>query len=268
MNKESVLDLLKHYTKHKYIELTSRGNDAILTALLIAKSLSKKKVIIPDQGGWFSYRTYPKKLGLEVVEIKTDYGLIILDILKKSLDNESVFLYANPAGYFAHQDIKKIYEVCNNKSLVILDVSGCIGDKSLCDGDYADIMVCSFGRWKPVNVGYGGLISSKKDYLMEAFSEFDKKYADVLYKKLLSVRDRLKFFYDKCEKIKKDLNMFKIIYSDRKGINVVVRFDNCKEKEKILSYCQDKGYEWTLCPRYIRVNVNAISIEVKRIKNG
>jgi len=60
------------------------------------------------------------------------------------------------------------------------------------------------------------------------------------------------------------LKDFKIIHAEEEGFNVVVRFKNDEEKEKILKYCEQKEYEYTICPRYIRVNENAVCIEVKR----
>ena len=39
------------------------------------------------------------------------------------------------------------------------------------------------------------------------------------------------------------------------------------EKEAITMYCESNGYEFTECPRYIRIIEPAISIEVKRLEN-
>jgi len=41
-------------------------------------------------------------------------------------------------------------------------------------------------------------------------------------------------------------------------------FDIENEREEIIDYCNKHGYEYTQCPRYIRVLDSAISIEVKR----
>ena len=59
------------------------------------------------------------------------------------------------------------------------------------------------------------------------------------------------------------LKDFDIIQSN--GINVIVKFNNAEEKLKLIDYCKLYGYEFTLCPRYIRVLEDAISIEVKRL---
>ena len=153
--------LLKEYTKHDLVELADRGNSAVLAALKCAKKLRQgKHILVPDQGGWLTFLNYPLKLGFKVKKVKTGYGIIDLTDLRSKIENASAFIYTNPAGYFAEQPLKEIYEICRNKCLVILDVSGSVGDE-LCDGKYADIVVGSFGKWKPVNLGYGGFISFK-----------------------------------------------------------------------------------------------------------
>jgi len=267
---------LKELINHKNIYLTSRGNKAIEYAL----SFINGKLLIPDQGSWLSYKKYAKKLGLEVVEVKTDDGIIDLDDLKQKVDDADALIYQNPAGYFAEQPIKEIYEICKDKCLVILDVSGCIGDKEMCDGDYADVIVCSFGKWKLIDLKYGGFISSNKELDVE--EDFDLSHLDRLNKKLNKIDERLKFLYDKCDEIKKDLSGFDIIHKDKKGIVVVVGFKDEEEirkeqnsflsqkpsvsrKSEIIKYCDNKGYEYTICPRDIRVNCDAVSIEVKRL---
>ncbi len=120
---------LRKLTSHNYIYLTSRGNKAIEHAL----SFVKGSLLIPDQGSWLSYRKYAKRFSLDVVDVKTDFGIIDLDDLKKKVNKAGALIYQNPAGYFAEQPIKEIYKICKDKCLVILDVSGCIGDSELCD---------------------------------------------------------------------------------------------------------------------------------------
>jgi len=291
-----IIQELKKLTKHSHIELTSRGNTAIFAALYCARKqvldeknkITRKAIIIPDQGGWLTYEKYSQMLELGAKKVKTDYGIIDLNELEKLSKDACALIYSNPAGYFAEQPIKEIYEICRkNGCLVILDVTGCIGDADLCDGEYADFTLCSFGRWKPVNVGYGGFVSAqKKEYFDKAkeifkTTTFDDKYFPLLEKKLLVLKKRMSFFYGKAEKVKGDLKDFDVIHKDKKGINVVVRFKDDKErkikdfptskskdieeKEKIINYCKTNNLEYTLCPRYIRVRDNAISIEIKRL---
>jgi hypothetical protein len=40
-----------------------------------------------------------------------------------------------------------------------------------------------------------------------------------------------------------------------------------KSKEAV-EYCERHNYPYTECPRYIRMNDEGISIEVKRLENG
>jgi dTDP-4-amino-4,6-dideoxygalactose transaminase len=282
-----IIELLKEYTDHNIIELTSRGNTALFAAFYCARkiNLERKVVLVPDQGGWLTYLRYPKMLELGVVQVKTNYGIIDLKDLKKKLKNANnkisndnvnnkicCLVYQNPAGYFAAQPIKEIYNICKkNSCLVILDASGSVGDKELCNGNYADFIISSFGKWKPINLGYGGFVSIKdKAYynkVKEIFNTttFNACYYASLLNKLRNIKDRYKLFYKMNTEIKDDLKNFNIILKDKKGINVIVKFKNRKEKQEIIKYCEKNKYEFTLCPRYIRVNEKAVSIEVKRL---
>jgi dTDP-4-amino-4,6-dideoxygalactose transaminase len=209
-------------------------------------------------------------LGLNVEKIKTDFGLINPLALKKHIKVGDILIYQNPAGYFAEQDIESIYNVCKKKCFVILDASGIIGKKdySIC----CDISVCSFGEWKPVNAHYGGCVTSaKKEYFdksKEIFNleKFDEKYSSIVMKELKGLKKKYQLFESHVKKIKKDLKDYNVIHPKKWGINVVIGFSNEKEKKEIISYCEKHKYEYTICPRYIRVTSPAISIEVKRLK--
>lgn len=268
--KQQVMNTLKKLTNHNFIKLTSRGNTAIFAALYCARKINntKKTILVPDQGGWFSYFKYPKMLQLVVKKVKTDYGIIDITDLKQKSKDACAFIYSNPAGYFAEQPIKKIYDVCKkNNCLVILDITGSIGNVN----DFGDFFVCSFGRWKPVNLGYGGFVSTnKKEYFekpKEIFNttSFDGKYFKPLLDKLLSLKQRYQLFEKINKKVKCDLKNFDVIHKEKRGINAIVNFLNEQEKEKIINYCKKHSLEYTLCPRYIRVNEKAISIEIKRL---
>jgi hypothetical protein len=276
--KQKIIGLLKEYTNHNIIELTSRGNTAIFAALYIARKwfldngeIKKKIVLYPDQGGWISFYKYPGMLELESKKIKTDYGVIDLNYLKNIIKkgNVDALIYSTPAGYFAHQPIKEIYNICKDNCLVILDITGSIGTKL---GNYADLMVASFGKWKPINMGYGGFVSIKNKDVYEKAREifnttsFDEKYIPLLLKKLEELPKRYELFNKINEKIKDELKDFDIIHRNKKGINVIVKFKD--EKEKIINYCKNNNLEFTLCPRYIRVDEKAVSIEVKRLEQG
>jgi len=271
---DKITDMLKKTLRQDSINLTSRGNTAIFSALYCARkmNLKKKTVLIPDQGGWLTYKKYPEYLEMKAVELKTDDGIIILDELKKALKNHDVncLLYENPAGYFADQPIKDIYEACKGKCKVIMDVSGCIGDNDLCNGEHADIMVGSFGKWKIVDAGYGGFVSAKDaktfNHAKEIFNltEFDDLHSENILGKLIEAQERIKGLYKTCKVIKEDLKGLNVLQKDKKGVVVVIAYGTENDKQRIIDYCEKHKYEYTQCPRYIRVNRDAISIEVKR----
>ncbi len=261
---KDVFKIMQKYTKHRFISLTSRGNKAILAGIRAAKERNpgKIKALTVDQGGWLTYLQYPKKLKMKLDFVKTDYGVIDLEDLKKKSLGSCFLLYSNPAGYYASQPMKDIYRICDeNGCLVIMDVTGSIGSE-LCDGNYADILVGSFGKAKPVNLGYGGFISSKEHLNIK--SDFDEKLVSELKARLHDLSKRYRIFEDLNQKIKKDLNSLKILHPEKRGINVIVRFDTESEKQMIEEYCNNNGIEYTICPRYIRVKEKAVSIEVKR----
>jgi len=257
---------LKKLTRHDNIHITDRGNSAIFMAMSIAKKINPKAdIIIPDQGGWYSYRTYPEFFNLNIVEVKTNYGVIDLNDLKKKVKNASAFIFTSFAGYFAEQPLRKIKTICKRSNcLVIEDASGAIGDKKLCNGKYSDIIVGSFGKWKPVECGYGGWISTAKKEYLEAGREAMSitKVHEKFYKEIMKPlrKNKIKKLLALQEKVKQDLKDFEILHKDKRGLNVVVKFD-----PKVLEYCKEKNYQYVLCPSYIRVNENAISIELKRL---
>jgi hypothetical protein len=270
--KNKVLDLLKKYTNHEHIRLLPSGDSAIFLSLFLSKKINRKAfMLVPDQGGWLTYENYSRMLNFEIIKIKTDAGIIDLKDLENHVEKGSAFIYQNPAGYFAEQPIKEIYNICKEAGcLIILDATGCLGDEEMCNGNYADLIVASFGKWKPVNLGYGGFISAKtigftKHNEIIAMFQTNFDY-EKLCEKLKNVKQRLNFLYTICEKVKKDLKEFDLIHPDKKGINVIARFKTKTDLQKLINYCEKNKYEYTLCPRYIRVMENAVSIEVKRLE--
>jgi hypothetical protein len=273
--KEKCIALLKKYTRHKNVRLVQRGNAAIFCALYIVKKANPKPfILIPDQGGWISFKTYPKILGFEVRTVKTDRGLIDLIDLEKKAESGAALFVTSFAGYFAEQPLKYVSQICRkNKCLLIEDASGAVGDSELCNGEHSDIIVGSFGKWKPINAGYGGFISvANKEHLEDASDIFSTtnhypEY-DTLLSKLEKAEKRLADMLRESGKVKEELGRLfpdaKIIHKDLRGLNVMVKYMNEADKKGIISYCKDKGYEYVQCPKYIRLEEEAISIEIKR----
>ena len=260
MIKEEIISKLNELTKHNHIKLTTRGNTAIKAAVSIVGG----KVLIPEEGGWLEY----KKIQCHET-VKCNDAVINLDDLKAKLSNNNIkaFLYQNPGGYFAEQPMEKIYEICQQHNcLVILDVSGSIGTK-LCYSNYADIIIGSFGRWKPINAEVGGFISCKDKELFSKLEDNELPEDSLLKikEKLDDLNNRINFLKNKIKVIKEDLRAFNIVHKDDFSLVVVVKFSTEQEKEKLINYCKSNNLEWTECPRYIRLNKKAISIEVKRL---
>ncbi|MFC1733054.1 DegT/DnrJ/EryC1/StrS family aminotransferase [candidate division KSB1 bacterium] len=273
---ESVITKLKEFSRHENVKLVNCGNAAIFAALYIAKKVNSKPfILIPDQGGWISFKTYPQILGFNIKEIKTDKGVIDLKDLKDKAPTGAALFIASFAGYYAEQPLKEISEICKEAGcLLVEDASGSIGDQALCNGTYSDIIIGSFGKWKPVDFQDGGFVAvSESDYFektkeMYSILRFKPDY-DALLDKLNAVKEKLNFFMETAEKIKKDLLKEKlpVFHPDKRGLNVVVGFKDDKQKEVITKYCKDNNYEFLVCPKDIRVNEEAISIEIKRLKS-
>ena len=211
-------------------------------------------------------------MGLKIDEVKCDNSKInLVDLEKKLISHEyQALLYQNPGGYFAQQPMQDIYELCKEHDcLVIMDVSGGIGTE-LCNGQYADLIVGSFGKWKLIDVGNGGFISCKNSKLWDKLIFNDKILSDdnILIKilqKIEGLPKRINELNLSREKILQELIELPIIYPKDVGFVVVIKFNNEREKGKILKYCEKNDLPYTECPRYIRLNDSAISIEVKRL---
>ncbi|MBI2129078.1 DegT/DnrJ/EryC1/StrS family aminotransferase [Candidatus Woesearchaeota archaeon] len=280
--------MLRRLTGKKHIVFVDRGNTAIMKAFEIAKKLGKTKALMQDQGGWLTYKQFALKNDLMPIELKTDYGILNLRDLFKKADKNSVLIVNSLTGYFADQPMKPIEKICKKRGcLLINDASGSIGTKF---AKYGDIAIGSFRQWKPINLGKGGFMAIN-DNLLHFFMtkervhgvlrfidryisrpevieeyKFSEKELDALENKIVNLNKRLKFMMGINQKIKNDLKSCEILHKSRYGLNVVVKFKNEEEKNKIIKYCEENKYEYTLCPRNIRADTDAVCIEVKRLE--
>lgn len=269
---QEITRILRKLTGHDCIKLSKRGNHSILAALRVAKAINPgKKFISVADGGWITYLQYPKRLKMGLELVKTEHAKVDINDLKARLSGRgcSAFIYQNPGGYFAEQPIGEIFSVCKaNGCLVIMDVTGSIGTE-LCNGRYADFLLASFGKGKAVNAGFGGFLSSR-----ESAFDISGHLSDsgLTYEQLGIIKNRLEELparqaklLNECRKIKKDLNRLEILHANSNGMVVVVKINIPAEKKEVIDYCAKNSYEYTICPRYIRVNECAICIEVKRV---
>ena len=261
---QNIIKKLREISGKEFIQLTERGNKSIELALELAKQLRKSKVLVQNQGGWIHYKKAAESLKLNIIELNTDAGLIDLPSLELLADSHSVLLINSMPAYASLDNMQKISEICKkNNCLLINDISGSIGTE---EAKIGDIFVCSFGKWKPINLEYGGFIATDdKDYYTDFNpSYFDEsKYAQLM-EKLNQMNERLSVLKNLRQQVLEDLQSFDIIHKDKNGINVIIRFTDEEIKERIINYCKENELEYVECPKDIRVNENAISIEVKR----
>lgn len=247
------------------IILTKRGNESIKLALKIAKDQKKTKCFIMDQGGWITYPQFIKKLKLESITIKTDDCKINLEGLKNQLDDKSILLIHSLSGYWYKQPMEEIYNICKeSQTTLICDVAGSIFDPDLIKGD---IIIGSFGRWKPIDNHSGGFIACDKE-----LNDFlDITTPEQLLSKIKDVKTRTEFLNSTSLKIIKEIKKENLSTLNDSNNNsnmnyvVVAPFKTEKEKETLIKIATKFNVEANECPREIRSLRQAISFEVKKL---
>ena len=266
---ESIEQQLKKYTAKKYIQLTSNGNEAIT---LLLKQLKPKKLLMPDQGGWIHYLKAAKALDIEFELIKTDNALIDLEDLKKKATKNAAFIYHQLGAYIVQNPIRDIYNICNKATcIVLLDVTGTVATEQ-CDGHYGDAFICSFGKNKPINAGYGGCYTTNDKTLItkqHPFKESKRKQVDEALN-VLPIRQWA--YHELSKKVKEDLKKETIYHRKHNGINVIIKGHN----KKVITYCNKHNFKYRLCTRnnnttkhimsFIKINEDAISIDLQEME--
>lgn len=240
---------LKELTNKKNIVLVSRGNKAIQLALKKAKEMGYERLYLADQGGWVTYGQYARKLDFTIKEVKTDRGIINFD----NFGENSVVLFNDMPSYAFMQNEFDIKKMKQKNILTIGDITGSIGTR-ICK---ADILVCSFGENKMINLGTGGLISSDLDLDFESNFEGNEKELD---KKIEDLPHRLLFLRKKREEIIDKLNV-EVIKYDPLGINIITEYN-----EDLLEWCKDNNLVCKTCPMKIKILEDAISIEIQNLQ--
>jgi len=251
---EKVKGLLAQITGKKNIYLTRRGNESIKESLKFAKARGYNKIHIQDQGGWMTYSQFIEKLKLNLNYIKTDYGLV-----KGKFKDCALLINTMPAYAY----LQEVEDIETENCIVINDISGSIGHPQ---SKWGDIVIGSFGKHKPVDLEKGGFIASNYDLEIEE-ETFTKEEIKKLTKKLERIYKRIRQFAILSSRIKKELKHLNVIHPGKEGINVIIQTKDEKKKQEVRDYCNKHRIDYTECPRYIRINEEGISIEVKRIKN-
>jgi hypothetical protein len=250
---KEIKEKLSKLTGKKQVYITRRGNVSIREALRQCKSKGYSELFIQDQGGWITYRQFADKLKLKLHEIKTNYGLV------DGSFKECILLINTMPAYAYLQDVSKIK---TEKCMIINDATGSIGNPQ---GKWGDIILGSFGEDKPIELKKAGFIAADFDIDIEE-EKLTAEEQEKLLEEISKLGEKIWQFTDIQSSIKKDLKDYNIIHPEGKGINVIIKSNKKEEKEKIIEYCNKKGYEYTECPRYIRIIEEGISIEVKRMK--
>jgi len=238
---------LKELTNKKNNYLVRRGNKAILQALRFAKLKGYSRLYLANEGSWVTYGQYGKKLKFNIRTLKTNKGIINFG----DVGENSVVLFNDMPSYAFLQNEFNTELFKKRKILTIGDITGSIGTR-ICK---ADILVCSFGKHKIVNLGLGGVIAS--DFDMNIEEDFEGS-TEELNKKIENVPSRLKFLREKREKIIQDIGKENIIKYDKKGINLLT-----PKEDFIFKYCEDNNILYKICPMNIKILEDAISIEVQ-----
>mgnify|MGYP005839952593 CR=1 FL=1 len=262
-------------TNHDHVKMVNSGNSAILSAM----SAFKDKILIPDQGGWTGFKNSAEFLGLDTVEVPTELGIINHEDLEEFIDKykpEALFI-TSLAGYIAEQPVKQLYEICEDRNVILVeDASGGIGDveKKLANGDHAHIIVASTGSPKIVNVGNGGFISTndndifrKSKFILKSLRADPVTCAGIA-EEIKNAPEILSKTIEACNIIKKEFES--AIYSDKRGITIALKTDNPKEAGyELRKKLNAEGRSIvTTCPRYERVMIDAVCIEIKNLDPG
>lgn len=262
---------INQLTNSKYAKMTSSGNNSIFTAL----SSINGSVIIPDQGGWHGFKQIAKFLNKDIITLKTDFGIINPDKMDEiEIPDNSALIFTSFAGYTAEQDIKAISKYCHeNEITTIEDASAGIGDKNKILGNckYSDIIIASTGKPKIINVGNGGFIATNDEDLFSKtslplkLSKTNEIICAGIYEELKSVEENLQITLNAKDYLNKHID--NTIHGDKRGVNLIIRHDNPKEKTWELKQklpINESGFI-NRCPNYNRVKAKAISIEIKNL---
>jgi dTDP-4-amino-4,6-dideoxygalactose transaminase len=271
-------------TSKKQVYFTQRCNKSISLAVYMAvKKLRNNTeeeiaLLIQNEGGWITYKDEAKKNNLSLHKILMTDGKIQIKNLEEVLNKHTgraILLIHSMPGYSYEEDMSAIYGLLKkHSSILINDSCGSIGSDSATIGD---IVVCSFGKAKPLSAGGGGFIASddfefflKEDNTElleneenEALGVMDLSSINSAIDKL---KDRLKKWQELSKFTKEDLikRGFTVLNMNNNAINVLVAFSDDDEKERLINYSKEHNLEYTLCPRYIRTKKQALSLEIKR----
>ncbi|MGC9517749.1 MAG: DegT/DnrJ/EryC1/StrS family aminotransferase [Methanomicrobiales archaeon] len=263
---------ITHFTKHDYVKLVNSGNSGIMAVM----NSFKNKILVPDEGGWIGFKNLAEIMGLKVVTIPTNLGIIDPDTLNQfiNMHQPDALFITSFAGYIAEQPMKDLYEVCDaNNVTLVEDASGALGDptKRLANGEHSHVIIASTGSPKIVNVGNGGFVStSNKKILKDSKTILKSVQADSItaagiYEEIDHAPYILSETIHASQKIKQELE--NVIHADKRGIVVALLVDNPKKTGyKLRNAIKAENRRIiTVCPDYNRTLSPAVCIELKNL---
>ncbi len=264
--KERVMDKLKNILGVKYIRFLSSASAAIH---LIYKMFNK--IAIQDQGIWKGYFDIANFYNVEVIKVKTNLGLIDMESLEYTFKKHrpEALIVQSMSGYIACQNMEEIYKICKEYNVMLInDISGSIFLKGLSTGDISDILICSTGKPKLLNIGFGGFIASNIDLSPYRNFLYAFKVPNIYYKYL---DEEIKLGESRIKELIKYSKIFKeeienCIHRDKIGICVGIKHENPKTiLNKIKIRLDDGSSLITLCPNISRFLDNGFVVELKKI---
>ena len=264
--KQECATMLQILTKTKHVVFTKRCNASILLAFGLAKQLGRSHVLKQDEGGWLTYKKYAEQLDLALTNLVTLDGVLPPKELQNYRSDE-ILIVNSLAGYTASLDMEAIGTMCVKQDIFLInDVSASIGTPLASEGD---CMVGSFGKAKPIHLGTGGFFATNHkehaDIVAEMQEEPELEY-DQLYELLRGLDKRRTFLHERVQQVRSDLKDFTLVApEDKYSLNVIAKFETDEQKKQLIQYCTNNKLEYTECPREIRIDEPAISIEIKRL---
>jgi len=267
-------DAVAELVGHRYVDLAPSGTCALQWALAAAGD----KVMVPDQGGWRGFLEYPPVSGIETCFLETELGLIHPETLQQALERETpdALILTSFAGYMAEQDVKEISKLCREYGVILVeDASGAVGDGTLADGRHSDIIICSTGSPKIINVGTGGFITTDNQDLRQRWQDHARAcraepvVAAGIGAEVDRARRRVRRLLEFSEMLKEELP--DAVHRERRGISVGIRLEKIPPKRFTgrahrAGLVTDLGRGFlTRCPRYDRFKERGVVLELKKL---
>jgi hypothetical protein len=259
-------------TNHRYVQFVSSGNCAIFAVT----NAIEGEIMIPDQGAWRGFKDYPRLLGKKFSLLKTEMGIIDIEQLDSELQKRrpAALFMTSFAGYIAEQEVDEIAKICReNGVLLVEDASGAVGDPILARGA-SDIIVCSTGSPKILNLMSGGFISTDRREILENSKKIIKACkinpivcAGVI-PELEEAPRRIQTLVEYSRILKESLPS--AVHKDRRGICTGFEVEEPRKlalraRERGLITDLGKGF-LTTCPKYERFLKNGIVVELKNLE--